>query len=130
MADAFPTYVQCVAAAGRAEYDIPLPVYRNVALCSEDPLPPDVPLNGHPGQYAPDIQFYAPGIYLQNYEIISEWFRHENIALFQDLCLSRGGTSTERDESGRHKELNSAGDRPFTIRDWLPTPPAHEASPF
>ncbi|KAJ0419551.1 glycoside hydrolase superfamily [Aspergillus carlsbadensis] len=103
MADAFSRYVQYVAAAGRAEYGIPL--YMNVALCSEDPswqdfgyIPPDVPLGDRPGEYpsggpvghnldvyrynAADIQFYGPDIYLQNYEIISECFRHGDLPLF------------------------------------------------
>jgi hypothetical protein len=103
MADAFSRYVQCVAAAGRAEYDIPL--YMNVALCSEDPswqdfgyIPPEVPLGDRPGEYpsggpvghnldvyvynAPDIQFYGPDIYLQKYEMVSECFRYRNMPLF------------------------------------------------
>ncbi|KAL2843342.1 glycoside hydrolase superfamily [Aspergillus pseudoustus] len=145
MADAFSRYVQCVAAAGRAEYDIPL--YMNVALCSEDPswqdfgyIPPDVPLGNRPGEYpsggpvghnldvyrynAPDIHFYAPDIYLQNYEIISECFRHDNLPLFVP--------EQRRDEYGARRIWPAYGTQlaigcsPFGIDSLLP----HEASPF
>ncbi|KAM5353406.1 hypothetical protein ACJ41O_000056 [Fusarium nematophilum] len=103
MADAFSRYVQQVTAAGKAEYDIPY--YVNVALCSEDPswldfesIPRDVPEGDVPGQYpsggpvghnldiylhnAPDIAFWAPDIYLQDYEKVCECYRHDGRPLF------------------------------------------------
>ncbi|EEU33412.1 uncharacterized protein NECHADRAFT_106625 [Fusarium vanettenii 77-13-4] len=103
MADAFSRYIQAVTAAGRAEYDIPY--YVNVALCSEDPswldvesIPDEVPAGDVPGQYpsggpvghnldiyqhnAPDIAFWAPDIYLQDYELVCECYRHNDRPLF------------------------------------------------
>lgn len=103
MADAFSRFVDTVASAGRAEYDIPL--YVNVALCSEDSswvdfgeIPAGVPEGERPGQFpsggpvghsldiyvhnAPDIQFYAPDIYLQRYESVAKCFAHKHMPLF------------------------------------------------
>jgi hypothetical protein len=145
MADAFSRYVQFVAAAGRAEYDIPL--YMNVALCSEDPswqdfgyIPADIPSGDRPGEYpsggpvghnldvyrynAPDIQFYGPDIYLQNYEVASECFRHESLPLFVP--------EQRRDEYGARRMWPAYGTQlaigcsPFGVDSLLP----HEKSPF
>ncbi|KAH7000452.1 glycoside hydrolase superfamily [Ilyonectria destructans] len=103
MANAFSHFVQQVAAAGRVEYDIP--IFVNVALCNEDPswaddidIPDFIPAGDKPGQYpsggpvghnldiymhnAPDIDFFAPDIYLQDYEKVSECFRPQKRALF------------------------------------------------
>ncbi|KAF3001607.1 hypothetical protein E8E14_006218 [Neopestalotiopsis sp. 37M] len=103
MADAFSRFVQHVAAAGRAEYD--LPTFVNVALCNEDAswaddieIPAFIPAGDYPGQYpsggpvghnmdiyrfnAPAIECYSPDIYLQDYEKVSECFSCQGLPLF------------------------------------------------
>lgn len=103
MADAFSRFAQHVAAAGRAEHNIPL--YLNVALCSEDSswqdfdqVPDGVPEGEIPGQFpsggpvghnldvylynAPDIEFYAPDIYLQKHGKAAACFAWRNMPLF------------------------------------------------
>lgn len=103
MADAFSGFVQNIALAGRREYQ--LPVYINVALCSEDPswddfsqIPEGIPTGNRPGAFpsggpvghnmdvyifnAPEIAFYAPDIYLQDYEKITECFAWRGLPLF------------------------------------------------
>lgn len=140
MADAFSRFAGSIAAAGRAEYDIPL--YMNAALCSEEPdwqdfigdIPGFTPEGSQPGQYpsggpighnldvylynAPDIQFYAPDIYLQNYETICKCFRYQNLPLFVP--------EQRRDEYGARRvwlaygTYQALGCAPFGI-DTLPT---------
>lgn len=103
MADAFSRVVQHLAAAGKREYNIPL--YLNVALCSEDAswvdygsIPEGIPVGDTPGKFpsggpvghnldayrynAPDIDFYGPDIYLQDYEKVSECFAWKYMPLF------------------------------------------------
>jgi len=109
MADAFSRYVGIVAAAGKAEY--PLPLYTNVWLNFDDPSILDlagVPLgNGTPtvagggakaGVYpsggpcphaldlwkynAPALDFIAPDLYLHDYEAVCQQYRHQNQPLF------------------------------------------------
>lgn len=103
MADAFSRYIHKVLMAGRTEYNIPY--FINVALCSEDPswndfdsIPDEVPAGDVPGQYpsggpvshnldiyhynAPHVSFWAPDIYLQDYETVCSSYRHHNHPLF------------------------------------------------
>lgn len=103
MANAFSTFVQTIAAAGREEYN--LPTYTNVALCNEEPswaddipIPAFIPAGDTPGQYpsggpvghnidvyrfnAPAIELYGPDIYLQDYDKVCECFTHDGLPLF------------------------------------------------
>lgn len=103
MADSFSRFCQKVATAGRAEYSIP--IYMNVALCSEErdwvdsiPIPDFVPEGDVPGQFpsggpvghnldiyrynAPAIDFYGPDIYLQDYEKVCSCFGDGHQPLF------------------------------------------------
>ncbi|KAJ9661447.1 hypothetical protein H2201_006478 [Coniosporium apollinis] len=109
MANAFSRYVGIVAAAGKAEY--PIPLYTNVWLNFDDPSTLDlsgVPLgegtptvagggakagvypSGGPCPHAFDIwkynalalDFIAPDLYLHDYETICQQYRHGNQPLF------------------------------------------------
>ncbi|KAM0334538.1 hypothetical protein ACHAQA_001568 [Verticillium albo-atrum] len=103
MAYWFSGFVHHVAAAGRKRYQIPL--YVNVALCSEDrswddfsQIPDGVPTGDRPGFFpsggpvghnldiytfkAPEIELYAPDIYLQDYEKVASCFAWRGMPLF------------------------------------------------
>jgi beta-galactosidase GanA len=101
MAYHYANYVNRVAAAGREEYSIPL--YTNVwQNCAEDDIDSDVPIvaggGGEPGDYpsgggttnvldiwlrfAPNLEFIAPDIYLNDYSSLCTKYRHRNNILF------------------------------------------------
>ncbi|KAL6706031.1 hypothetical protein ACN47E_006133 [Coniothyrium glycines] len=103
MADAFSRYIQHVAAAGKAEY--PLPLYVNVWLNFDDPKGLDlegVPIvaggGAQAGVYpsggacphmtdvylfnAPALDFISPDLYLHDYETTCQHYRHNNQPLF------------------------------------------------
>jgi hypothetical protein len=103
MADAFSRYIQHVAAAGKAEY--PLPLYANAWLNFNDPSGLDLegaPVvaggGAAPGVYpsggpiphamdiwmfnAPALDFISPDLYLQDYESTCQQYRHGGQPLF------------------------------------------------
>jgi hypothetical protein len=103
MADAFSRYVGQVAAAGKAEY--PIPLYTNVWLNFDDPsvldlqgLPIVVGGGAKAGIYpsgggvphtmdvwklnAPALDFIAPDLYFHDYEEVCKQYRHQNQPLF------------------------------------------------
>lgn len=103
MANAFSTYVGHVAAAGKAEYSIPL--YTNVWLNFDDPdaldlhgIPIVVGGGADPGVYpsggavphtmdvwklnTPSLDFIAPDLYFHDYESVCKHYRHQNQPLF------------------------------------------------
>jgi len=103
MADAFSVYVGKVAAAGKAEY--PIPLYANVWLNFDDPtaldlqgLPTVVGGGAEAGVYpsggpvphtmdlwkynAPALDFIAPDLYFHDYEEVCKNYRHQNQPLF------------------------------------------------
>lgn len=101
MAYHYAHYVNRVAAAGKAEY--PIPLYTNVwqNYAGED-ADSDTPIvvggGGEPGdypsggattnvldiwlRYAPDLEFIAPDIYLNEYTSLCSKYRHRNNTLF------------------------------------------------
>ena len=103
MANAFSQYVGKVAAAGKAEY--PIPLYTNVWLNFDDPsildlqeLPPVAAGGGRAGIYpsggavphtldlwkhnAPALDFISPDLYLHDYEEVCQQYRHQSQPLF------------------------------------------------
>lgn len=103
MADAFSRYVGRVAAAGKAEY--PIPLYTNVWLNFDDPtvldlqgLPVVVGGGAQAGVYpsggavahtmdvwkmnAPALDFIAPDLYFHDYEEVCKQYRHRDQPLF------------------------------------------------
>ena len=103
MADAISRYVEKVAAAGKAEY--PIPLYANAWLNIEDPTAPDIvdlPIvvgggdvagvypSGSPLPHtldiwkhnAPSLDFLAPDLYLPDYETTCKNYRHDDQVLF------------------------------------------------
>jgi hypothetical protein len=101
MAYHYAHYVNRVAAAGKAEY--PIPLYTNVwQNCAEEDIDSDVPIvaggGGEPGDYpsgggttnvldiwlrfAPDLEFIAPDIYLNDYSNLCAKYRHRDNLLF------------------------------------------------
>lgn len=101
MAYHYAHYVNRVAAAGKAEY--PIPLYTNVwQNYAGDDADNDTPIvvggGGHPGdypsgggtvnvldiwlQFAPDLEFIAPDIYLNEYTSLCGKYRHRGNTLF------------------------------------------------
>ena len=103
MANAFSKFIGYIAAAGKAEYSIPL--YTNVWLNFDDPsvldlqeVPVVVGGGAKAGIYpsggavphtmdlwdfnAPALDFISPDLYLHDYEEVCRWYRHRNQPLF------------------------------------------------
>lgn len=103
MADAFSRYIGHVAAAGKAEY--PIPLYTNVWLNFDDPsvldltdLPVVVGGGAKAGIYpsggsvphtmdvwklnTPALDLIAPDLYFHDYEEVCKWYRHQDQPLF------------------------------------------------
>jgi Domain of unknown function (DUF5597)/Beta-galactosidase len=103
MANAFSLYVGHVAAAGKAEY--PIPLYTNVWLNFDDPslldlqgVSPIAAGGGQAGVYpsggavphtldlwklnSPALDFISPDLYLHDYEGVCQQYRHQSQPLF------------------------------------------------
>lgn len=103
MADIFSRYIHHVASAGKAEY--PIPLYANVWLNFDDPSGldlTDIPVvvgggdqagiypSGGPCPHvmdiykfnAPSLDFISPDLYLHDYELTCQNYRHDNQPLF------------------------------------------------
>lgn len=87
MAWHYATYIEAVARAGKAEYDIPL--YANAQLPAPFERPGEYPSGGPHPYYldvwraaAPSLDFYAPDIYWPNFEYWVQRFQVPGNALF------------------------------------------------
>jgi len=131
MAWSFATYTNAVAAAGRAQYD--LPFYVNAALIRPGRKPGEYPSAGPLPQVfdiwragAPTIDVLAPDIYFPNFV---EWARAYDL----------GGQAFFVPETGRQPEAtpanafyafgahNAIGFSPFAIEDFAPDDKLGEA---
>ena len=129
MAWQYATYIDSVAAAGKAAY--PLPMYTNAALIRP---------NYQPGQYnsggplphsidiyragAPHLDFFSPDIYFDNF---AEWvsrYRREGNAVF--VPEAKGGSLGAANALYVIGELAGIGFSPFAIDGAMEMPPAEK----
>lgn len=121
MAWNYSRYIQAVAAAGKAEYD--LPMYVNTWLAGEDAAPGTYP-SGGPQPRVVDVwkaggsalDIYSPDIYQSNF---MEWCRRYNRAgnpLF--IPEATGGAVGEANVFYAFGERAAIGTSPFGIDSW------------
>jgi hypothetical protein len=118
MAWQYATYIDAVAAAGKAAY--PLPMYANAALIRP---------NYHPGQYnsggplphsidiyragAPHLDFFSPDIYFDNFAEWASRYHREGNAVF--VPEAKGGSLGAASALYVIGELGGIGFSPFAI---------------
>lgn len=137
MAAGFAAYAQVVAAAGRAELDVPL--FVNAWLDKDSVLDGPVPLAGgkRPGQYpsggpvmpvaaiwealAPDIDFLAPDMYVDDAEPVFAAYKARRGRLFvPELRADASGIPQMFSAIGGHAALGVA---PFGVDAYGPDDP-------
>lgn len=96
-AERYATYINAVAAAGRAEYD--LPMFCNAWLVQKPSDPPGVYPNGGPvtrvfgtwKKHAPKIDILAPDVYLDDFKgVAADYHRADNPLLVPESKVSAG----------------------------------------
>ena len=96
-AKAFATYINALAAAGRAEYDIPM--FCNAWIVQKPDDPPGVYPNGgcvtrvfkEWKEFAPKIDVLSPDIYLDDFKaIVADYHREDNPLLVPESKVSSG----------------------------------------
>lgn len=131
MAWQYATYIDAVAAAGKAAY--PLPMYTNAALIRP---------NYQPGQYnsggplphsidiyragAPHLDFFSPDIYFDNFAEWASRYRREGNAVF--VPEAKGGSLGAANALYVIGELGGMGFSPFAIDGAMEAPPAERDS--
>lgn len=131
MAWQYATYIDAVAAAGKAVY--PLPMYTNAALIRP---------NYQPGQYnsggplphsvdiyragAPHLDFFSPDIYFDNFAEWANRYHREGNAVF--VPEAKGGSLGAANALYVIGELGGMGFSPFAIDDDMEVLPAEKDS--
>ena len=96
-AKAFASYINALAAVGRAEYDIPM--FCNAWIVQKADDPPGVYPNGGPvtrvfaewKRHAPRIDVLAPDIYLDDFKaIVADYHRDDNPLIVPESKVSSG----------------------------------------
>lgn len=125
MAWQYATYIEHVAAAGKAEY--PLPMFANAALIRP---------NYEPGQYnsggplphsidvwkagAPSLDFLSPDIYFNEFAQWATWYTRSDNPLF--IPEAQGGSPGAANALYAFGHLSAIGFAPFGIDDQGNTP--------
>lgn len=118
MAWNYSRYVNHVAAAGKAEY--PLPIYVNTWLGHQDATPGDYP-SGGPQPRVIDIwkaagsaiDIYSPDIYATNFEDWCNWYNRAGNPLF--IPEATGGAAAEQNVFYAVGQHDAMGFSPFAI---------------
>lgn len=120
MAWHYAIYIEHVAAAGKAEY--PLPMYTNAALVrpnyepgqynSGGPLPHSIDI-WHAG--APSLDFLSPDIYFNDFAQWAGWYALPNNPLF--IPEAQGGSAGAANALYAFGRLSAIGFSPFGIDD-------------
>ena len=120
MAWHYATYIEHVAAAGKAEY--PLPMYANAALerpnyepgqyNSGGPLPHSIDL-WHAG--APSLSFLSPDIYFNEFSQWAGWYTRGDNPLF--IPEAQGGAPGAANSLYAFGRLSAIGFSPFGVDD-------------
>ncbi|MBV8552178.1 MAG: DUF5597 domain-containing protein [Acidobacteriaceae bacterium] len=118
MAWNYGRYVNHVAAAGKAEY--PLPMYVNTWLAHQDATPGDYP-SGGPQPRVIDawkavgsaIDIYSPDIYQSNFEDWCKWYNRAGNPLF--IPEAAGGAAGEQNVFYAVGQHDAIGFSPFAI---------------
>ena len=123
MAWHYASFINAMAAAGKAEY--PLPVFVNAWIVQpEDKLPGDYPSGGPQAHVhdiwqaaAPDIDILAPDIYLPDFPGISrQYMRHGNPLFVPESFAGEPGAANAFYAFG---QLNAIGYSPFGIENRI-----------
>ncbi len=120
MAWNYARFMQAVTARGRAAYNIPM--YANTWLMGEDAIPGDYP-SGCPEPRVIDIwkaagqaiDFYAPDLYAENFELWSQRFHRDGNPLF--MPETRGGAAGAGNVYYALGQEAGFGFSPFGIED-------------
>jgi Domain of unknown function (DUF5597)/Beta-galactosidase len=125
MAWHYATYIEHIAAAGKAEY--PIPMYANAALIRP---------NYEPGQYnsggplphsmdvwragAPSLDFFSPDIYFNEFVLWANWYAYPGNPLF--IPEAQGGAAGASNALYAFGRLSAIGFSAFGIDDQGNTP--------